>query len=365
MESVLAFTDTYLPTVNGVAYTISTWRDEWRERGGRMEVVYPRAASYSARPGEHPVPSLAFPFYDGYRVGLPRTPPEVVGADLVHIHTPFSLGIAGIRYAHKADLPVIASYHTPTREYADYLAPHPRVAGVIEHVSERWERWLLNRVDQVVAPSESTRDYIQNDVGVEAPIRVIPNGVDTDRFRPVNPTAFMKRYDLPEGPLVGYTGRHGYEKRLVDLVEAVAGLDVTLVIGGDGPARSELEARADALDVDARFLGFLDREELPSFYSAVDIFGFPSPVETEGLVALEAMACGTPVVGARSGALTVKIDDGVTGYHFRVGDVMDFQAALKRALEDTAALAEGCLDHRSAISVDRTITQLEELYASV
>ncbi|WP_435097419.1 glycosyltransferase [Halarchaeum sp. P4] len=359
---VAAFTDTYLPTVNGATYTVRTWRERWQARGGRMDVVYPDA-DYDPEPGEHPVASLDFPFYEGYRVAVPYVPRGVVTPDVVHAHSPFSVGVAGYRYARTHDAPFVVSYHTPTSEYVEYVAPDI-LTPPLERVSERWERWFLERADLVLAPSERTCEHVR-DLGVATPTEALSNGVDVEFFAPTDAGEFRERHDLPDGPLVGYTGRHGYEKRLRDLVDAAADLDATVVFGGDGPARDDLEARAHEVGADVRFLGFLEREELPAFYSALDVFAFPSPVETEGLVALEANACGTPVVGADAGALVETIDDGETGYHFPVGDVAAFRDAIRRALAEVASLSETCLERREEVSVSRAIDQLEAAYARV
>jgi glycosyltransferase involved in cell wall biosynthesis len=146
---------------------------------------------------------------------------------------------------------------------------------------------------------------------------------------------------------------------------AEADVDATLVFGGDGPARESLERRAANRGVDARFLGFLPREELPAFYSALDAFLFPSPIETQGLVALEANACGTPVVGVDSGALADTVDDGVTGYHFQPGDIGAFAAAIRRTLSERERLRQNCLDRRDAISVDHAVDELATVYERV
>lgn len=365
MEQVAAFTDTYLPTINGVSYTVRQWRDQWRDRGGRMDVVYPAAPDHHPGPGEHPVRSVPFPFYDGFRLGTPQVPESVRDVDLAHAHTPFSLGAAAWRLAHREDLPLVASYHTPTGEYAEYLAPTPALVGPIRRASRGYERRFFDRTDLVLAPSNTTAEHVRTTVGVETAVEVVPNGVDTDRFRPVDPTAFRDDHDLDEGPLVGYTGRHGYEKRLADLVDAAPTLDATVVIGGDGPARSDLEARARERDADIRFLGFLDRDQMAAFYSALDVFVFPSPVETQGIVALEANACGTPVVGADAGALAETVVDGETGYRYPVGDIEALTAAIEQVLSERSELAENCLDRRTAVSIEGTIDRLDELYGSV
>ncbi|MFB6304030.1 MAG: glycosyltransferase [Haloferacaceae archaeon] len=365
--SVVAFTDTYHPTVNGVTYTVAAWRDRWTARGGRMDVVYPGVDGYDPAPGEHPVPSLPFPYYDGFRLGLPRLPRAVrrLDVDVVHAHTPFALGLDALRLARKRDAAVVANYHTPTGEYADYLTDREWAEDAIAGVSERYERWFFGRADAVVAPSEATRRHLES-VVPSARIEVVPNGIDLDRFRPVDPTDFRERHGLDgDRPLIGYTGRHGYEKRLSDLVDAGARLDATVVFGGDGPARDDLEARARATGADARFLGFLDRDALPAFYSALDAFVFPSPVETQGLVALEAMACGTPVVGADEGALADTVDEGETGYRYETGDVAALVDAVRRTLDERGRLSEACLARREETGVDRAVDRLAAVYRSL
>ncbi len=360
LPSVAAFTDTYLPTVNGVTYTVEAWRDRWQDRGGRMDVVFPHS-EYDPDDGEYPVRSAAFPFYDGYRVGSPSVPEAVTDVDLVHAHTAFSLGIGALRLARDRGMPLVATYHTPTGEYTDYFTDFDPISDGLERLSQAYERWFLERTDLVLAPTEPTAEYLREEVGITTAVEVLSNGVDVDRFRPVDAAAFRERYDL-DGPLVGYTGRHGYEKRLFDLVEAAAALEPTVVFGGDGPARDDLEERAAEIGADVRFLGFLDREELPAFYSALDVFAFPSPVETQGLVALEANACGTPVVGADAGALADTVVDGVTGYHFDVGDVGDMVERIRAALSDRERLSAACLDRRDAVSIEHTVDELTDVY---
>ncbi|WP_415381284.1 glycosyltransferase [Halosimplex sp. TS25] len=364
LPRVAAFTDTYLPTHNGVTYTVQTWRDRWHRRGGRMDVVYPDG-DHPAGEGEYPVSSLPFPFYEGFRVGVPGVPEAVDSAEVVHAHSPFSLGLAGMRLARKHDLPMVASYHTPTSEYAEYLAFTRPIERAVERSAEEYERRFLDRTDIVVAPSERTAEHVRDTVGTVTDVEVVSNGVDTDFFRPVETERFRRRHDIPDGPLVGYTGRHGYEKNLEAIVEATEGLDVTLVFSGDGPARADLERAAAEADVDAHFLGWVDREELPSFYSALDVFAFPSPVETQGIAALEANACGTPVAGVASAALADTIDQGETGYKAPPNDVSAFRDVIERTLAERDRLGEECLARRESISVERSVDRLADVYEQV
>ena len=362
MQTVAAFTDTYLPTVNGVTYTLESWRDRWRGRGGRMDVVFPGAPDYDPGEGEYATRSVGFPFYDGFRFGLPGVPDEVRDADVVHAHTPFALGLSGLYLALRIDVPLVASYHTPTSEYADYIA-NGHTATAIEGIARRYERWYLNHARVVVVPSEPAREHLRG-IGIDAPVSVVPNGVDTEFFGPVDGGDFRERYGLPDGPLVGYTGRHGFEKDLDEIPPAFAAADTdaTLVFGGDGPARGALERMTAEQGIDAHFLGFLPREDLPAFYSALDAFLFPSPVETQGLVALEANACGTPVVGVNDGALADTVVDGVTGYHFARGDTADFADAIDRTLAGRETLSGRCLDRRDQMSVEHAVDRLAQVY---
>ncbi|WP_277555650.1 glycosyltransferase [Halobaculum limi] len=370
-RTVAAFTDTYLPTVNGVTYTLQSWRRRWQERGGRMDVVFPGAPDYDPGDGEYTTRSVGFPFYDGFRLGLPGVPDAVRDADVVHAHTPFALGLSGLYLSRRIDAPLVASYHTPTAEYADYIAAGP-VADAIEHAARGYERRYLNAADAVVVPSEPAANHLRN-IGVRSRVDVVPNGVDTEFFaRPDDETltAFRERYALPdrdEGPVVGYTGRHGFEKELTQIPPAVAAADSdpTLVFGGDGPARDAVEAACEDAGVDARFLGFLPREELPALYATLDAFVFPSPVETQGLVALEANACGTPVVGVEAGALEDTVVDGETGYHFPHEDTAAFADAIDRALADRERLSERCLARRDQTSVEHAVDKLEAVYDAV
>ena len=364
MRTVAAFTDTYLPTVNGVSYTARTWRRHWQRSGGRMPLVYPENDGYRPRAGEHPVVSVPFPFYRGFRFARPSVPRAVreTRPDLVHTHTPFTLGLAGKRFAGAIDAPLVASYHTPASEYADYISD--AFAEAIGWTANRYERWYFGGADAVVVPSETAARVV--DTG-ETPVHVVSNGVDTERFRPEDTAAieaFRNRYDLPDGPLVGYTGRHGHEKRLGDLLAATAGLDAGVVIAGDGPARTELERRTAARD-DVRFLGFLDRETLPIFYTALDAFLFPSPVETQGLVALEAIACGTPVVAASGGALSETVTESETGTHFPPGDIEAFRVAIGRTLAECDRLPTRLPARRERLDAHRSVEKLESVYESV
>ncbi|MDY6780085.1 MAG: glycosyltransferase, partial [Halobacteria archaeon] len=226
-------------------------------------------------------------------------PDAVRDADVVHVHGPFSMGMAGASLATSEDIPLVVNYHTPTDEYVKYITQNDRLEKQLKAINNWWERKYLDKADMVVTPSEQARSWL-DEKGVESDkVRVLRNGIDVEFFSPTDPSEFRDEHDL-DGLTVGYCGRHGYEKDLTDVIDAAARLeDVDVVLVGDGPAREDLIEYAEEVGADnVVFPGFLERERLPEFYSSLDAFVFPSDSETEGLVALEATACGTPVVAA-------------------------------------------------------------------
>lgn len=181
-------------------------------------------------------------------------------------------------------------------------------------------------------------------------------------FEPVEDGDFRRRYDPDNGPLISYTGRHGYRKRLDGLVWAAADLDATPAFSDDGPACDELSALADDLGVDVRFLGSLSCEELPTFYSTLDVSCFPSLVEIQGFVALEANARGMPVVGVNESTLESTTLNGVTGCRYEFGDLDGFRREIRRALAKYEELNARRPDRRDEVSVDRSIDRFIVLH---
>lgn len=360
---IVAFTDLYHPTINGVTSTIDLWRRSWRRRDSRMPVVYPAMQGHQPRSDEYPVRSVPAPFYTQYRLGFPVVPPDVPDADIVHVHTPFTVGITGLEHGRQANVPVVGSYHTLLSERVPYFVPSVDLSAGLSRLVRQYERWFYEAVDRIVVPSDVARTHLRERVGIGTPIDVISNGIETDLFRPVDGTEFAREYGFAaDEHVIGYTGRHSPEKDLADLLEAVSGTDLTLVLGGDGPDRPYLERYANEIDADIRFLGILPRAQLPAFYSSIDVFAFPSSTETQGLVALEANACGTPVVAVNAGALQETVTDGTTGYMYPAGDTDAFRQLLVQAIDERERLRKKCLEHRPSTSVERSIDRLSELY---
>ena len=364
IPSIAAFSDTYLPTLNGVTYTLDTWKKWWNIRGGEMHIIYPQS-KYDPKHGEWPVSSVPFPFYPGYRIAIPVNPDLPENVNIVHTHTPFSLGLAGQKLAKKYNLPLVASYHTPLSKYVYYISPIDLVSRPLSKASNHWESRFLNHADLILVHSNNALLNLR-EIGVTSPITLLKNGIDISLFKPVKTESFLTKYGIdPDQTILGYTGRHSYEKNLHELIQSSPSLDATILIGGSGPARKHLEAQANDINANIVFLGQLPREELPAFYSALDLFIFPSPVETQGLVALESIACGTPVVAADQGALLETVTNGVTGIHYQSENTSSLIDKTLDSLSNRKQLCKNCISHRDSISIDTTIDQLSQLYLSL
>jgi len=354
---VLFISDVYFPRVNGVSTSIRTFREDLAREGVETRLVAP---DYEAAPlhalaggaggfdesGVLRVAAKAVPLDPEDRrmlwFALRRALDALDGAsfDVVHIQTPFIAHYAGVRFARRANIPCVATYHTYFEEYLHHYFPlAPR--ALARFVARSFTRSQCAAVQALIAPSEPLRAVLTA-YGVTTPIHVVPTGLAADRFRAGDAQAFRARAGIPpERPLVTYVGRVAHEKNIGFLVQMFREVlrsvpEALLVIAGEGPARESLRHQVAALGLehDVHFAGYLERDSaLLDCYAAAEVFVFASRTETQGLVLLEAMAQGAAVVstaelGARSilvpasGALVVPEDQGA------------FAAAVVRVLRD-------------------------------
>ncbi len=355
------FTDSYFPQVNGVVYTIAEWKKRLQEYHD-IYIYYPKAEGYEPEKNEYPFRSFEFKFYKGYHVAFPTSLSEKARhLDICHIHALFTMGMAGMYVSKKFKLPRILTYHTPADDYINYITRKEPLRSTLMKFYNYWEKKLLNSCDMVTCPSNTIRNRLL-EKGVKE-VTVLSNGVDVDFFHYVNPDKFKERFGIGDRVL-GYCGRFGYEKHLEDLIDLADSFDGDIVLAGKGPAKEHyVELAKDKKNV--KFLGFLTREELREFYSSLDLFIFPSTAETQGLVALESMACKVPVVGANALALKDTIEDGVTGYLYESGNVQQLREMVDKAYGDRARLSKNCIRNVQQHSIDNTIKKLLEIYESL
>jgi len=308
---VLFVSDVYFPRVNGVSTSIRTFRGDLARLGVETTLVAP---DYPNAPAETDTSIIRVP-----SGSVPRDPEDrrflggplrsalnaelAARIDLVHVQTPFIAHYAGVRFAREHRLPMVATYHTFFEDYLHHYVPIlPRRIG--RFIARRFTLSQCDDVAALISPSAPMRAALLA-YGVRVPIEVLPTGLPAESFTRGDGAKFRAQFGLPgDRPLLLYVGRVAYEKNIDFLLRTFVRVrarrpDACFVINGEGPARGHLVelARELGLAGHVRFIGYLDRiHELPDCYAAGDAFVFASRTETQGLVLLEAMAQGTPVV---------------------------------------------------------------------
>ncbi|WP_295004142.1 glycosyltransferase [uncultured Dechloromonas sp.] len=305
---VLMVSDVYFPRVNGVSTSIETFRRTLLAQGVEVRLVVPRYGDEADEPGivrvaGRPLPGDPEDRMVGWRAMHRRVLAEAADCDLIHVQTPFIAHYAGLKAGRKLGLPVVATYHTLFEEYLQHYAPFLPAAW-LRGQARRFSRRQCNALDAVVVPSTAMRERLEA-YGVTSPLHVLPTGIPTAQFAGGNGLGFRLRHDIAEDrPLALFVGRVAHEKNIGFLLDAMVHArkrrpDLLLMIAGEGPAMGDLQKQVATLGLaDAvRFVGYLDRRQgLPDCYAAADVFVFASRTETQGLVLLEAMAAGLPVI---------------------------------------------------------------------
>lgn len=302
--------DVYFPRINGVSTSIQTFWRELSERGHELTLVAPDYGIEGAEPeGLIRIPSRYLPMDPEDRMlrlrAIYARLPEFARRryDLVHVQTPFVAHFAGVRLAHRLGLPRVESYHTFFEEYLHHYVRWLPDASM-RLAARKFSRWQCNNVDALVVPSSAMLERLRA-YGVKTPAAIIPTGIQPRDFQSGNGERFRSAHGIgPERPVLVHVGRVAREKNIGFLLRVVERLrrdipDLLLVVAGEGPARHELEREAAALGLagNVRFVGYLARDgALQDCYRAGDAFVFASRTETQGLVLLEAMALGVPVV---------------------------------------------------------------------
>jgi len=265
-----------------------------------------------------------------------------IGYDLIHSHYWLS-GVAGLRLREKWGAPLVQMFHTLGR-LKNTVAQSPADREPALRLDE--ETRIVAQADRVVAANVVERAHLVWHYGARADrIAVIPCGVDTELFQPMDPAKAKDLLELPPDPLLLYVGRLQPIKGLDTLLEAMTAVPepaCLLVVGGEHDERENghggaLRQRLTALGLGrrVRFLKAQPQRRLRLFYAAADATVVPSHYESFGMVALEAMACGSPVVASRVGGLTTTVQDGVTGRLVPEGDPAALAAAITALLDGT------------------------------
>ena len=326
---VTMFTNNYLPFIGGVPISIERLRRGLEHLGDSTQIVAPR---YRDQPSHEDavvrVPSLlAMGEKREFRLAnifLARIRKQVRAfrPDVIHLHHPFWLGSLGLFMARQLRIPAIYTYHTRLEHYAHFVPlPGMLFRNLISHALIKR---FANRCDGVIVPTYSTEEYLRM-IGVTTPTFVQPTGIEYERFQAVKPAdveALRKKLRLSNEKVFISVARLSNEKNIDFMIEAIDRLrqesDVPFrfLMIGDGHQRDRLQKKIDSLELGSHFtlVGAVQPEEMALWYNLGDAFLFASKSETQGMVILEAMSAGLPVVAVRSSGIEDVVRDGLNGY---------------------------------------------------
>ena len=404
---IAIFTDTFLPKIDGVAISIYQFCNILAEKGHKFTICAPKYKEDDQIEMElHPniqvyrFKSAPLPSYPDVKIVLPshkkiKKAVKEFGAQLIHLQTPGLLGQYALLASKMYNVPMVGTYHTLISEQEMYLSLYrllnldklmdyfilgKKIKKNLEKIENKatgnirkallWK--YTNTFYETCAVIISPTELIKKELiekGVKKPIAVISNGIDFKMFE-------GKPKEKPNNPpKLIHVGRISYEKNCDVILRAFHEIkkeipQATLDIYGDGPALKSLKIEARHLEIydSVIFHGFVDRSELPKIYPLYDIFLTASTMETQGLVVLEAMACGLPCVGVNSFALPELIQNDVNGYTVEPGD---FYTIAKKSIEILNDVEKFKKFSRNSIEIARghdiyeCAKKLESLYQQV
>ncbi len=380
--NIFFYTDTFLPAIDGAVTSMLGFKEELEKRGHKVVIV----ASGNKKTKELVkgkddivvVPSVKFKRYPQYNFALmPFMAASKIGvydADIVHMQTPFTVGTYGLLVSKMGKIPSVGSFHTlftKSNVIKEYGVSNPIARRLFIKYAWPYAKFFYGSCSRVIAPSNSIKRVLESK-NVSNRIDVVPNGVDTKRFNPkVNGKNL--RHILTGGKdmkVVVYVGRVSKEKNIGTMISAAKLLskkkkDILFVIAGTGPALDQYikQVHRNRLENFVKFAGFVSENDLPKYYAAADLMCMPSTFETQGIVSLEAMASGKPVVGADYLALKELIENGKNGEKFRPLDYNDCARKIEKVINNLPYYKD-CVKTAREYSISKVTDKLLNTYST-
>jgi len=378
---ILMLSDVYFPRINGVSTSIQTFSQSLLSHGHQVTLIAPEYPQDHAAEFEIiRIPSRRLPFDPEDRLmslrGIKKLLPmlQTREFDLIHIQTPFVAHYAGIHLGRKLGIRTVTTYHTFFEAYFEKYLPWAPTSW-LRSIARSYSRKQCNQVDGVISPSRPMLDKLE-EYGVKNLTAIIPTGLPVSCFTTAEDTGFRARHGIRnDAKLLLYVGRVAHEKNIDFLVStfckvARESAQAELLIAGEGPALGSLQkqARDSGFGDRIHFVGYLDRHtELLECYQQSDIFVFASETETQGLVLLEAMASGLPVISCASmGSLDVLIDG--EGCHIAPLEEGEFAGRILSLIDDPAdamRLSEKGRQYAASWSAEAKATDMLQFYERV
>jgi glycosyltransferase involved in cell wall biosynthesis len=376
------FTNCYKPLINGVVTSIVYLKEAYEKKGHQIYIFAPKVEDYiDQEKNIFRYRSINLTNKVKYPIAIPLSfkAKKVItefNPDLIHIHHPFVLSSVAIMYSKQLGIPKILTIHTQYDQYAYYVAPLPQ--KLTQEVIKKIVSNLADKTDCIVTPSESMKALIKN-YGMKNRIEVIPNAIKLSTFREKNELECLKiskRFNLKEDEkIILFVGRVATEKSIDKIIKALGiikkhGISKTkLLIVGNGPARDELTHLVQALEVEEEviFCGEVNYEEIRYYYKIADVFTMASASESFGIVTIEALASGLPVLAIKApGAMDI-LTDGFDGL-LTDDNIEHFAKALEKIIRDPELrerLSKGALKTSAKYSINMISERMLNLYREI
>jgi 1,2-diacylglycerol 3-alpha-glucosyltransferase len=344
--------------------------------GHEVFIIAPDPGEKDRIEGVYYFPAIKYRAYEGYFLPiLPSNKIEIlekIDPDVIHIYGIALMALKGYIAAYTLKKPYVITMTTMVTDTLEYYFPiklPPDFVGVVEKLAWFYIRQILNHSSGVITHTQPIMDELKAHGIRPKDERIIPAGIDIGTFRPLDdPMAKRRELGIEGKRVLMHVGRISYEKHIDDIVRALARFDedTVMVIVGDGPARKDVEAVVEELNLQKRvtFTGFVNREDLPALYNCADVCISCSRFETQGLSIMEAMACRKPVVCPNARAFSVIIEDGKDGFLYD-GSEEGLTAAIRKALECDDTLRENSMQKARSYSEDNCARMLIDLYSVV
>jgi len=333
--NILFATDTYLPNVDGIVISIESFRKCLLESGHNLYIVAPKYPNYKSNENVIPVRSVPFWGEKEYRFSFPfkllrKARWSKLNLDIIHSHTIFNIGVFGYYLSKRLNIPLVHTYHTYYEKYVHYSWIPQFISKPIARI---YSRYYLNKCDLIIAPSQKIVDVLKG-YGVKKKVIPLPTGIGSIKNYSEEHIKFLKRkfQRTPDTKILLYVGRIAREKNLELIIKSVINLineqaDVVLLLVGDGPQKKHWQKFVynDGKSEHIYFTGYIPHNEIGLYYSISDVFLFSSVTDTQGLVILEALSFGLPIIAVKSGPICELVKNDVNGLLSENSEVDFFQ----------------------------------------
>lgn len=295
--------------------------------------------------------------------------------DLIHTHEPAQMGFLGLKYACSARIPVILTAHQLPWFIIKYLPNIPVLRKLVERLVWTYAGWLTGSYSAIISPTRTISEVIQTKTGFYP--TTIPYGIDLKTFNlntvPGEANEIRVSYNIPDhSPIILHVGRLDVDKNVERVLLAaetvIKNSNAHLLIVGDGSRKQSLIELSTSLGIEARthFIGFVSKKsELAKIYRSANVFVTASEIETQGIVLLEAAACGVPIAAINATCIPEVVHEGKTGYLAQSGNILALSRAIERLLErptEKECMQSECRKMAEKYSVESSIEKHESFY---